>query len=66
MPDRDKRTVRPPATSGPEESRTPRGGERTPAGWIRSGRLRSVTSGRRRLVPVAALAEYVASLETAA
>jgi excisionase family DNA binding protein len=33
---------------------------------IRSGRLRSVTSGRRRLVPVAALAEYVASLETAA
>lgn len=33
---------------------------------IRSGRLRSVKSGRRRLVPVAALAEYVASLETAA
>jgi excisionase family DNA binding protein len=33
---------------------------------IRSGRLWSVKSGRRRLVPVAALAEYVASLETAA
>lgn len=33
---------------------------------IRSGRLRSVKSGRRRLVPVAALAEYVAGLESAA
>lgn len=33
---------------------------------IRSGRLRSVKSGRRRLVPVAALAEYVAGLETVA
>ncbi len=29
---------------------------------IRSGRLRSVKAGRRRLVPVAALAEYVDSL----
>ena len=33
---------------------------------IRSGRLRTVKSGSRRLVPVAALAEYVASLERAA
>lgn len=30
---------------------------------IRSGRLRSVKQGRRRLVPVSALEEYVASLE---
>lgn len=29
---------------------------------IRSGRLRSVKAGRRRLVPVAALGEYVESL----
>jgi excisionase family DNA binding protein len=29
---------------------------------IRSGRLRSVKAGRRRLVPVSALAEYVESL----
>jgi excisionase family DNA binding protein len=33
---------------------------------IRSGRLRTVKAGRRRLVPVAALAEYVRSLERAA
>jgi excisionase family DNA binding protein len=33
---------------------------------IRSGRLRSVKSGRRRLVPVSALAEYVDSLNGAA
>jgi excisionase family DNA binding protein len=33
---------------------------------IRSGRLRSVKSGRRRLVPVAALSEYVAALDSAA
>ena len=33
---------------------------------IRSGRLRTVKAGRRRLVPVAALAEYVASLEEGA
>jgi excisionase family DNA binding protein len=32
---------------------------------IRSGRLRTVKAGSRRLVPVAALAEYVASLERA-
>ena len=31
---------------------------------IRSGRLRSVKEGRRRLVPVVALAEYVALLES--
>lgn len=31
---------------------------------IRSGRLRSVKQGRRRLVPVIALDEYVASLES--
>ena len=30
---------------------------------IRSGRLRTVKAGRRRLVPVAALDEYVASLD---
>lgn len=30
---------------------------------IRSGRLRSVTQGRTRLVPVAAVAEYVALLQ---
>ena len=30
---------------------------------IRSGYLRTVKQGRRRLVPVSALAEYVASLE---
>jgi excisionase family DNA binding protein len=30
---------------------------------IRSGRLRTVKQGRRRLVPVSALAEYVNSLE---
>jgi excisionase family DNA binding protein len=30
---------------------------------IRSGRVRSVKSGRRRLVPVAALGEYVADLD---
>ena len=33
---------------------------------IRSGQLESVKSGRRRLVPVAALAEYVARLGSAA
>ena len=33
---------------------------------IRSGRLRTVKAGRRRLVPVAALTEYVASLEAGA
>ena len=33
---------------------------------IRSGRLHTVKAGRRRLVPVAALAEYVASLEEGA
>ena len=33
---------------------------------IRSGQLRTVKCGRRRLVPVEALAEYVASLGTAA
>jgi excisionase family DNA binding protein len=31
---------------------------------IRSGQLRTVKQGRRRLVPVSALAEYVASLES--
>jgi excisionase family DNA binding protein len=30
---------------------------------IRTGRLRSVKQGRRRLVPVSALDEYVASLD---
>lgn len=30
---------------------------------IRSGQLRSVTQGRTRLVPVAAVAEYVALLQ---
>jgi excisionase family DNA binding protein len=30
---------------------------------IRSGRLRSVTQGRRRLIPAAAIAEYIALLE---
>ena len=30
---------------------------------VRSGRLRTVKAGRRRLVPVAALDEYVASLD---
>lgn len=33
---------------------------------IRSGRLRTVKCGRRRLVPVLALADYVSSLEGAA
>lgn len=33
---------------------------------IRSGRLRTVKQGRRRLVPVAALTEYVESLRGAA
>ena len=33
---------------------------------IWSGRLRTVKAGRRRLVPVGALAEYVASLEAGA
>jgi excisionase family DNA binding protein len=33
---------------------------------IRSGRLRSVKAGRRRLVPVVALAEYVEALSRAA
>ena len=33
---------------------------------IRSGQLRSVKSGRRRLVPVAALSEYVARLGSVA
>jgi excisionase family DNA binding protein len=33
---------------------------------IRSGRLRTVKAGRRRLVPVAALTDYVASLEKSA
>jgi excisionase family DNA binding protein len=31
---------------------------------IRSGQLRTVKQGRRRLVPVSALAEYVARLES--
>ena len=31
---------------------------------IRSGRLRSVTQGRARLIPASAIAEYVALLET--
>lgn len=30
---------------------------------IRSGRLRSVTEGRSRLIPASAIAEYVALLE---
>jgi excisionase family DNA binding protein len=30
---------------------------------IRSGRLRSVTQGRSRLIPASAIAEYVALLE---
>jgi excisionase family DNA binding protein len=30
---------------------------------IRSGRLRSVTQGRSRLIPVSAIADYVALLE---
>ena len=33
---------------------------------IRSGRLRTVKCGRRRLVPVSALDEYVSSIEGAA
>jgi excisionase family DNA binding protein len=33
---------------------------------IRSGRLRSVTEGRSRLIPVSAIAEYVALLESEA
>jgi excisionase family DNA binding protein len=33
---------------------------------IRSGQLRTVKAGRRRLVPVAALSEYVNSLDGAA
>lgn len=33
---------------------------------IRSGQLRTVKCGRRRLIPVAALAEYVDSLDGAA
>jgi hypothetical protein len=32
---------------------------------IRSGRLRTVKAGRRRLVPLAAVTEYVASLDAA-
>jgi excisionase family DNA binding protein len=31
---------------------------------IRSGQLRTVKQGRRRLVPLSALAEYVASLDS--
>jgi excisionase family DNA binding protein len=30
---------------------------------IRSGRLRSVTEGRRRLIPASAVADYIALLE---
>lgn len=30
---------------------------------IRSGRLRSVTEGRRRLIPASAIVEYIALLE---
>ena len=33
---------------------------------IRSGRLRSVTQGRARLIPASAIAEYVALLESEA
>ena len=33
---------------------------------IRSGRLRSVTQGRSRLIPASAIAEYVALLENEA
>lgn len=33
---------------------------------IRSGRLRSVTEGRARLIPASAIAEYVALLESEA
>ena len=33
---------------------------------IRSGRLRSVTEGRSRLIPASAVAEYVALLESEA
>jgi excisionase family DNA binding protein len=33
---------------------------------IRSGQLRTVKAGRRRLVPVAALADYVTSLDKSA
>ena len=33
---------------------------------IRSGRLRSVTQGRSRLIPAAAIAEYVKLLESEA
>lgn len=31
---------------------------------IRSGRLRSVTQGRARLIPASAIADYIALLET--
>ena len=31
---------------------------------IRSGRLRSVTQGRTRLIPASAIADYIALLET--
>jgi excisionase family DNA binding protein len=33
---------------------------------LRSGRLRSVTQGRARLIPASAIAEYVALLESEA
>ena len=33
---------------------------------IRSGRLRSVTQGRTRLIPASAIAEYIALLESEA
>jgi excisionase family DNA binding protein len=33
---------------------------------IRSGRLRSVTQGRSRLIPASAIAEYIALLESEA
>jgi excisionase family DNA binding protein len=33
---------------------------------IRSGRLRSVTEGRSRLIPASAIAEYIALLESEA
>ena len=46
----------------PEAARRLSVGRTTAYAMISAGRLRTVTVGRRRLVPVAALAEFVAEL----
>ncbi|MGY4648401.1 helix-turn-helix domain-containing protein [Mycobacterium sp. URHB0021] len=48
----------------PEAQELLRIGRSTMFDLLGSGRLRSITIGRRRLIPASAIAEFVASLES--